>query len=155
MIGFHEAAKCLAIKKVSVMYQIFPSFKFLFMTSGGDISQFELKCFNHSILSTEELYHCMYSYDIHEEIILPFIRNECVTCFHASTLSLLCLSLNAVSKGGMLLYTVAPRYNVPRYYADSDIKRSVVDPDFLPPGVKWLGCHQSCFAGVSFSQATC
>ena len=30
--------------------------------------------------------------------------------------------------------TVAPRYNAPRYYADSDITRSVVDPDFLPPG---------------------
>ena len=36
-------------------------------------------------------------------------------------------------------YTVAPRYNAPRYYADSDITRSVVDPEFLPPGenVKW------------------
>ena len=35
--------------------------------------------------------------------------------------------------------TVAPRYNAPRYYADSDITRSVVDPDFLPPGenAKW------------------
>ena len=35
--------------------------------------------------------------------------------------------------------TVAPRYNVPRYYADSDITQSVVDPEFLPPGenVKW------------------
>ena len=30
--------------------------------------------------------------------------------------------------------TVAPRYNAPRYYADSDITRSAVDPDFLPPG---------------------
>ena len=32
------------------------------------------------------------------------------------------------------LLTVAPRY-----YADSDIRRSVVDPDFLPPGgnAKW------------------
>ena len=30
--------------------------------------------------------------------------------------------------------TVAPHYYVPRYYADSDITRSVVDPDFLPPG---------------------
>ena len=37
------------------------------------------------------------------------------------------------------IYTVAPRYNAPRYYADSDITRSVVDPEFLPPGenVKW------------------
>ena len=37
------------------------------------------------------------------------------------------------------IYTVAPRYNAPRYYADSDITRSVVDPDFLPPGenAKW------------------
>ena len=35
--------------------------------------------------------------------------------------------------------TVAPRRNAPRYYADSDITRSVVGPDFLPPGVKWLG----------------
>ena len=37
------------------------------------------------------------------------------------------------------LYTVAPRYNARRYYADSDITRSVVDPDFLPPGenAKW------------------
>ena len=35
--------------------------------------------------------------------------------------------------------TVAPRYNAPRYYADSDITRSVVDPEFLPPreNVKW------------------
>ena len=35
--------------------------------------------------------------------------------------------------------TVAPRYNAPRYYADSDITRSVVDPEFLPLGenVKW------------------
>ena len=33
-----------------------------------------------------------------------------------------------------LISTVAPRYNAPRYYADSDITRSVVDPDFLPPG---------------------
>ena len=32
------------------------------------------------------------------------------------------------------VYTVAPRYNAPRYYADSDITRSVVDPEFLPPG---------------------
>ena len=32
--------------------------------------------------------------------------------------------------------TVAPRYN-----AESDITRSVVDPDFLPPGVKWLGLY--------------
>ena len=38
-----------------------------------------------------------------------------------------------------IIYTVAPRYNAPRYYADSDITRSVVDPEFLPPGenVKW------------------
>ena len=37
------------------------------------------------------------------------------------------------------MITVAPRYNAPRYYADSDITRSVVDPEFLPPGenVKW------------------
>ena len=36
-------------------------------------------------------------------------------------------------------YSRAPRYNAPRYYADSDITRSVVDPEFLPPGenVKW------------------
>ena len=33
-------------------------------------------------------------------------------------------------------YTVAPRYN-----AESDITRSVVDPDFRPPGVKWLGLY--------------
>ena len=35
--------------------------------------------------------------------------------------------------------TVTPRYNAPRYYADSDITRSVMDPEFLPPGenVKW------------------
>ena len=35
--------------------------------------------------------------------------------------------------------TVVPCYNAPRYYADSDIMRSVVDPEFLPPGenVKW------------------
>ena len=35
--------------------------------------------------------------------------------------------------------TVAPRYNAPRYYADSDITQSVVDPEFLPLGenVKW------------------
>ena len=31
-------------------------------------------------------------------------------------------------------FTVAPHYYVPRYYADSDITRSVVDSDFLPPG---------------------
>ena len=38
-----------------------------------------------------------------------------------------------------IMSTVAPRYNAPRYYADSDITRSVVDPEFLPPGenVKW------------------
>ena len=53
------------------------------------------------------------------------------------------------------IYTVAPRYNALRYYADSDITPPVVDPDFLPPGVKWLGCHQSCFAGVVFGRATC
>ena len=29
---------------------------------------------------------------------------------------------------------VAPRYYSLRYYVDSDITRSVVDPDFLPPG---------------------
>ena len=36
-------------------------------------------------------------------------------------------------------HTVAPRYNAPRYYANSDITRSVVDPDFPPPGenAKW------------------
>ena len=35
--------------------------------------------------------------------------------------------------------TVMPRYYAPRYYADSNIMRSVVDPDFLPPGesAKW------------------
>ena len=35
---------------------------------------------------------------------------------------------------GATYYTVTPRY-----YADSDITRSVVDPDFLPPGenAKW------------------
>ena len=39
----------------------------------------------------------------------------------------------------IIYYIVAPRYNAPRYYADSDITRSVVDPEFLPPGenVKW------------------
>ena len=37
------------------------------------------------------------------------------------------------------IYTVVPRYYAPRYYADSDITRSVVDPVFLPPGEtpKW------------------
>ena len=44
------------------------------------------------------------------------------------------------------IYTVAPRYYVPRYYKDSDITRSVVDPDFLPPGEnpKWtcLSLHR-------------
>ena len=41
-------------------------------------------------------------------------------------------------------FTVAPRYNAPRYYADSDITRSVVDPDFLPPGenAKWASLNQ-------------
>ena len=39
----------------------------------------------------------------------------------------------------VLCITVAPRYNAPRYYADSDITRSVMDPNFLPPGenAKW------------------
>ena len=30
------------------------------------------------------------------------------------------------------LCTVEPHYCTPRYYVDSDIRRSVVDPDFLP-----------------------
>ena len=40
---------------------------------------------------------------------------------------------------GVDVSTVAPRYNAPHYYADLDITRSVVDPEFLPLGenVKW------------------
>ena len=35
--------------------------------------------------------------------------------------------------------TVEPHYYAPRYYADSDITRLVVELDFLPPGenAKW------------------
>ena len=33
-----------------------------------------------------------------------------------------------------LAFTVVPHYYAPRYNADSDITRSVVDADFLPPG---------------------
>ena len=35
--------------------------------------------------------------------------------------------------------TVVPHYCAPHYYADSDKRQSVVDPDFLPPGgnAKW------------------
>ena len=36
-------------------------------------------------------------------------------------------------------FTVTPSYYAHRYYADSDITQSVVDPEFLPPGEnpKW------------------
>ena len=41
---------------------------------------------------------------------------------------------------------VAPHYYAPRYYADSDITQSVVDPEFQPPGenAKWacLNLHR-------------
>ena len=53
-----------------------------------------------------------------------------------------------------IFYVQSPCYNAPHYYADSDITRSVMDPNFLPPGVKWLGCHQSCFTGVGFDRTT-
>ena len=55
------------------------------------------------------------------------------------TFTLVIIVLKIILKEIGIKNTVAPRYNAPRYYADSDITRSVVDPEFLPPGenVKW------------------
>ena len=58
------------------------------------------------------------------------VTNDDLTCENYVT------PLNDVN---VMSYTITPHYYVPRYYTDSDITRSVVDPDFLPPGenAKW------------------